>query len=225
MPDLQYVYHHQAGLYQQMVDCEDYQGNLLPAIQAISPLEGKLILETGAGTGRLTTLLAPRARSIYAFDRSVHMLQMAKVRIDKYSFSQVFLGVAEHLHLPVAHARVDLLISGWSVCYVFLEGGSEWRRRLAQTLADFRRSLRPEGKLLLIETLGTGFEEPQRLPLLQPYFNYLEQYGFQMKWVRTDYRFDSLQQAHERIPFFFGEEMLEKMQGDILPECTGLWWL
>jgi hypothetical protein len=40
----------------------------------------------------------------------------------------------------------------------------------------------------------------------------------------ADHRFESLQQAHERIPFFFGESMLEKLQGDILPECTGLWW-
>ena len=224
MPDLQYVYQHQADLYQQLVDCEDYQGNLLPALQSIFALEGKDILESGAGTGRLTALLAPKARSIYAFDRSAHMLQMAKLRIGTLGDKRVYLGLADHQHLPVAQAQADLFISGWSVCYVFLEAGSEWRGGLTRTLANFQACLRPGGKLILIETMGTGFEEPQRLPLLQPYLDYLEEHGFQMKWVRTDYRFDSLEQARRRIPFFFGEEMLEKMQGNILPEYTGLWW-
>jgi ubiquinone/menaquinone biosynthesis C-methylase UbiE len=224
MPDLNYIYNHQADLYQLMVDCEDYQGNLLPAIQAILPLEGKDILETGAGTGRLTALLAPGARKVWAFDRSIHMLRVAQLRIDVLDLRYVHFGVADHRRLPVGERSADLLISGWSVCYVFLEAGTGWQIGLKRTLANFRRCLRPGGVIILIETLGTGTEEPQRLPLLQPYLEYLESNGFQMTWVRTDYRFANLEQARERIPFFFGEEMLDKLQGNILPECTGLWW-
>jgi ubiquinone/menaquinone biosynthesis C-methylase UbiE len=225
MPDLNYIYNHQAALYQQMVDCEDYLGNLLPAIQAILSLEGKDILETGAGTGRMTTQLASEARSLYAFDRSLHMLRTAQLRIDELDLRHVHLGVADHRRLPVRERSADLLISGWSVCYVFLEGGADWQNELKRTLADFRRCLRPGGKIILIETLGTGYEEQQRVPFLQPYLDYLEEHGFQMTWVRTDYCFANMQQARERIPFFFGEEMLKKMRGNILPECTGLWWL
>jgi SAM-dependent methyltransferase len=224
MPDFQYIYSHQADLYQKLVACEDYQGNLLPAIQGILPLEGLDIIETGAGTGRLTSLLAPAARSICAFDRAIPMLKVAQRRIDEFGFKHVHLAAADHIDLPVAEASADLLMAGWSVCYVYLESGLAWRSVLKQTLAGFRRCLRPGGKLILIETLGTGFEEPQRLPLLREYLDYLEDSGFQMNWVRSDYRFESLQQARASIPFFFGEEMLEKLQGNILPECTGLWW-
>ena len=224
MPDFQTIYNHQADLYQQMVACEDYQGNLLPAIQAILPLEGLDILETGAGTGRLTGLLAQAAHAIYAFDLSLHMLKLAQVRMAEIGFKHVHLAAADHRRLPAAEASADLLVAGWSVCYVYLGSGLDWRSVLKQTLAGFRRCLRPGGKLIVIETLGTGFEEPQRLPLLREYLEFLEDSGFQMNWVRTDYRFESLQQARDRIPFFFGEEMLEKLQGYILPECTGLWW-
>ncbi len=224
MPDFVYIYNHKADLYQQMVACEDYQGNLLPAIQAILPLEGLDILETGAGTGRLTSLLAPEAHTICAFDLSLHMLKVARLRIAEHGFKHVHLAAADHRYLPAAEASADLLLAGWSLCYVYLERGSEWRSVLKQTLASFRRCLRRRGKLIVIETLGTGFEEPQRLLLLREYLEFLEDCGFKMNWVRTDYRFESLQQARDRIPFFFGEEMLEKLQGNILPECTGLWW-
>ncbi len=224
MPDFQTIYNHQADLYQQMVACEDYQGNLLPAIHAVLPLDGLDILETGAGTGRLTGLLAPEANAMWAFDLSLHMLKAAQMRIDKLGFKQVYLAAADHRHLPAAQAMADLLVAGWSLCYVYLDSGPEWRSVLKQTLAGFRHCLRPGGKLIVIETLGTGFEEPQRLPLLRDYLDFLEDCGFQMKWVRTDYCFESLQQARDRIPFFFGEEMLDKLQGNILPECTGLWW-
>jgi len=224
MPDFEYIYNHQADLYQQMVACEDYQGNLLPCIQAILPLGGLDILETGAGTGRLTSLLAPEAHAICAFDLSLHMLKVAHLRIAELGFKHVHLAAADHRHLPAAEASADLLLAGWSLCYVYLESGSEWRSVLKQTQAGFRRCLRPGGKLIVIETLGTGFDEPQRLPLLRDYLDFLEDCGFQMTWVRTDYRFENLQQARDRIPFFFGEEMLEKLQGNILPECTGLWW-
>lgn len=225
MPDLKRIYQTQAGQYQRLVDHEDYQGNLLPAIQAIMPLEGRDIVETGAGTGRLTELMARRARSLRAFDLSAHMLQTARGRMDALDLRQVRLAVADHRGLPVAEASADLVISGWSVCYVALDSGPEWRAVLSRTLADYQRCLRPGGKVILIETLGTGRQQPQRIPVLREYLDYLDEIGFKMDWVRTDFCFEDVQQAQELVQFFFGEEMLANLQGLILPECTGLWWL
>ena len=225
MPDLRYIYNHQADQYQSLVDFEDYQGNLPEAIRAITPLEGLDIVETGAGTGRVTCLMAPWARSVRAFDLSAHMLKQAQARLAKLGCRHVQLGVASHRSLPVAEASADLVISGWSLCYVFLDSGPAWREALANTLADFRRILRPGGKMIVIETLGTGFEQPERIPTLRDYLDHLDQIGFHMNWVRTDFRFENMQQARALVPFFFGEAMLDMLQGSILPECTGLWWL
>jgi ubiquinone/menaquinone biosynthesis C-methylase UbiE len=224
MPDLKHIYAHQAEQYQRLVSYEDYQGNLLPAIQRIMPLAGIDVVETGAGTGRLTCLLAPWVRSLCAFDLSDHMLDVARQRLEGTGCRHVQVAQAEHRRLPVARASADLVISGWSLCYVYLDGGDEWRTALAQTLADFRRFLRPGGKIIIIETLGTGYEQPCRYPSIAEYLDYLDQLGFQMSWVRTDFRFDNLPQAQEFVPFFFGDAMLANLNNGILPECTGLWW-
>jgi hypothetical protein len=45
--------------------------------------------------------------------------------------------------------------------------------------------------------------------------------------MRTDYRFESLEEAVELSTFFFGGEMgqqVQKKNWQILPECTGVWW-
>ncbi len=223
MPDLKHIYTHQADQYQRLVDYEDYEGNLLKAIQAILPIDGIDVIETGAGTGRVTSLLAPRVRSLYSFDLSAHMLGVAQARLRKHDCHPVQFAVADHCSLPVAQSCADLVISGWSVCYVYLDSGPDWRKVLDRTFADFRRFLRPGGKIIIIETLGTGYESPYRYPSLVEYLDYLEQAGFQMNWVRTDFCFDEAQAARELIPFFFGDAMLEKLAG-VLPECTGLWW-
>ena len=224
MPDLKYIYDHQADQYQRLVECEDYEGNLLRAIQAIAPLQGLDVVETGAGTGRVTSLLAPWVRSLRAFDLSAHMLEVARACLERAGYSQVQFATASHSSLPVAEDSADLLISGWSVCYVYVDNRSGWQEALERTLADFRRFLRPGGKIILIETLGTGYEQPYRYPSLVEYLDYLDQIRFEMTWVRTDFRFANLEQARQLAPFFFGEAMLEKLNGLVLPECTGLWY-
>ena len=81
--------------------------------------------------------------------------------------------------------------------------------------------------MILLDTLGTGNEEPAPLPKLREYYDYLTRGGFSFKWIRTDYRFESVQEAVELTRFFFGDvlaEKLETQQSRILPECTGVWW-
>ena len=66
MPDYKQIYQTQAEQYEYLVAHEDYEGNILRALLAIRPLANTTILELGAGTGRLTRLLAPLARQIIA---------------------------------------------------------------------------------------------------------------------------------------------------------------
>jgi ubiquinone/menaquinone biosynthesis C-methylase UbiE len=224
MPDLKHIYNHQADQYQRLVDYEDYEGNLLRAIQGIAPLKESDVLETGAGTGRVTCLLAQHVRSLRAFDLSAHMLSVAQTRLDKLGYRHVQLAVSDHRSLPINESSVDLIISGWSMCYVYVDGGAEWRSALDATLANFQRFLRPGGRIILIETLGTGCKKPWRIPSLVEYLDRLDEIGFQLNWIRTDFRFENVEQARELTPFFFGDAMLENLEDCLLPECTGLWW-
>ncbi len=229
MPEHNEIYTRHAGEYQRLVSREDYQGNILRALRAMLPLHGLEAIEMGAGTGRLTCLLAPLARSIVAFDLSAHMLALAKARLQAMRLHNWQLAVGDHRQLAAPAASAGLVISGWSVCYLKSWGGGGWQAQVAQALAEMRRVVRPGGSVILLETLGTGNETPQAPPELAPYYDFLEQQGFQRDWIRTDYRFPTRAEAEEVSAFFFGAAIAEKfIQADggvILPECTGVWRL
>ena len=78
-----------------------------------------------------------------------------------------------------------------------------------------------------METLGPGRETPQRSEELAPYLAYLDKNGFQSTWIRTDFRFESVEEAVRLVGFFFGEELagqVAERQSPVVPECTGIWW-
>ena len=227
MPDYNHIYNQQADLYERLVEREDYQGNLSRALNKIVDFHGLDVVETGAGTGRVTALLAPLARSMQVFDGSAHMLALAEARLKRSGLANWKTGVADHRRLPVPNASADVLISGWSVCYLAVNYGEQWQAELEKGLDEFRRILRPGGKIILIETLGTGYEEPYRYPSLANYLAYLDANGFQSMCIRTDLCFASLEEEQELVSFFFDDPMSDKLKieerGVILPECTGIW--
>ncbi|MCO5204230.1 MAG: class I SAM-dependent methyltransferase [Anaerolineae bacterium] len=223
-PDHRSIYANEAARYDRMVLAEDYQNHILPAIDEIRPIYNTDIVESGAGTGRLTTMLAPLARSIRAYDASAHMLERCTRKLRQMDDIIWETAVAIHDNLPCPDNCADIAISGWSVCYAMLDGGAAG---LEAALAELQRVLRPNGTLILLETLGTGFEQPTAPEPLQPYFAELQRHGFQSTWIRTDYRFASVEEAEELTRFFFGDELGDRVSAEkltILPECTGIWW-
>ncbi len=228
MPTEKEVYEAHADQYERLVRREDYQNNLLAAIEDYCPLnEGLDVVELGAGTGRLTCLLAPRVRSIRAYDTSAHMLAVAEASLREMGLSNCQTGLADHRQVPVADKSADLVISGWSFCYLAVWGGADWQSALQDGLDEIQRILRPGGMVILVESLGTGTEKPRPPEHLKEYFDWLTGAGFERGWTRTDYRFESLEEAVELSTFFFGEEMGHQVREKnwvILPECTGIWW-
>lgn len=224
MPDHHSIYSQEAVNYERLVSQEDHLGNILKAIREVLPIEGIDVVETGAGTGRVTKLLAPFVRSIAAFDASEAMLHVAEDSLSAGGWKNWRTGVADHRSLPMENASADLCISGWSICYLVDWNRSGWKADVDQALAEMERILRPGGKIVIIETQGTGFTEPHAPDHLVDYYQYLKNAGFQSKWFRTDYAFKDEEEARELAVFFFGEEMVSKVEGKHLPECTGLWW-
>jgi len=227
MPTEKEVYEAHADRYDLLIRREDYQNNLLAAVETYCPLEGIDVVELGAGTGRLTRLLAPYVRSIKAFDSSAPMLAVAGKSLRAMGLTNWETGVADHRHIPVPDTRAHLVIAGWSFCYLAVWGGAEWRAALQDGLNEIQRILRPGGKIIIIETQGTGTEKPRPPEHLEAYFDWLTEAGFERGWTRTDYRFESLEEAVELSTFFFGEEMGRQVREKnwvILPECTGIWW-
>lgn len=228
MPDYFEIYRKQADQYELLVSREDYQQHIFQALNQIRPFEGLTVVELGAGTGRLTCMLAPVVKSIHAFDASQHMLDVAVAKLRKRDEHNWQVAVGDHRQVSIGNGAADVVISGWSVCYVVVGNQDTWQAELSKVLAEARRILRSEGVLILLETLGTGFEHPEPPAELVKYYDFLEKRGFQRQWIRTDYRFRDREEAETLTRFFFGEEMLAKIvqdeRGVILPECTGIWW-
>jgi ubiquinone/menaquinone biosynthesis C-methylase UbiE len=226
--DYREIYSNHAGEYEQLVAREDYQGNILPALLGIRAYAGLDVVDMGAGTGRLTCLLAPLARSMRAFDASQHMLDVAVAKLRAGGLSNWQAQAADHRRLPLPDAAADVVISGWSIVYLTVEHPETWQEELETAIGEMRRVLRPGGTIIILETLGTGFETPQPPHAMREYLAYLDSHGFASTWIRTDYRFRALAEAESLTRFFFGEEMAQKVVENkwvILPECTGLWWL
>jgi ubiquinone/menaquinone biosynthesis C-methylase UbiE len=226
-PDHRDIYNRHADRYELLVSREDDQGNVPRTIREIRPLAGLDVVELGAGTGRLTCLLAPLVRTIYAFDASRHMLHVAVSKLRVRGGRNWGIATADHRALPLSDRVADVVLSGWSVGYIVTWGGEQWTEQLDRVLAEMKRVLRPGGTIILLETLGTGFETPHRPESLAAYYAYLERQGFASTWIRTDYRFTSLTEAEELTRFFFGASLAEQVverRWIVLPECTGVWW-
>jgi ubiquinone/menaquinone biosynthesis C-methylase UbiE len=221
------IYQSEGDRYEALISREDYQGNIPRAIDEIINVDGLDVLDLGAGTGRLTLLLAPRAKSIRAFDASAEMLRVCRERLIASGLSNWQVDVADHRQLPVQDHSADLVISGWSVSYLAVWNQENGQSELDKWLTEMKRVLRENGKIILFESLGTGNEEPIRLEHVESTYQWLDANGFENKWIRTDYKFNSIEEAIELSRFFFGDELGDKVQRNhwvSLPECTGVWW-
>ena len=221
------IYQSEGDRYEALISREDYQGNIPRAIDEILRVDGLDVIDLGAGTGRLTLLLGPRAKSIRAFDLSAEMLRVCRERLIKSGLSNWYVEVADHRQLPVQDHSVDLVVSGWSVSYLAVWNPQNGQAELDKWLAEMKRILRRNGIIILFESLGTGNESPIRLKHVESTYQWLDANGFENKWIRTDYKFDSIEEAIELSRFFFGDELGDKVVRNhwvVLPECTGVWW-
>lgn len=224
------IYASNAAQYEALIACEDYMGNILPTIESIHPLDGLDVVEFGAGTGRLTRLMAPHVKAIHAYDSAPHMLEKAREILEAMGAENWTLEQANNDALPAPDDSADLAIEGWSFGHAVGWYPETWREEVSQMLAEMARVLRPGGTGIVIETLGTGNETPQPpTPELAVFYRWLEEeQGFSNHtWIRTDYQFSTVPEAEELTRFFFGDALADRILAEqllILPECTGFWW-
>ncbi len=222
------IYQNDGDRYEALIAREDYQRNIEKALDEIVRVEGLDVLDLGAGTGRLAVMLAPRTKSMRAFDVSEEMLRVCRQKFEAKGLFNWQVDVADHRSIPVADQSADLVLSGWSVAYLYVWHPETWKDELKKWLGEMKRILRPGSFIVLFESLTTGSEIPVKLAHLKDYYPWLDEAGFQNKWIRTDYKFESVDEAEELSRFFFGDELGDKVRQNkwvILPECTGVWWL
>ena len=227
--DQSHIYAHHAEEYDALVSAEDCDGNLLPAIEAVAPLAGTAVLDVGAGTGRVTRLVAARAARVVGVDRSPAMLAVARRRLEAMAPPAAWeLHCADARDLPVPDAWADVAVAGWAFGHFRLWMPEGWREEIGRALAEMERALVPGGALVVIETLGTGRAEPgPPSPALAEYYDWLEStQGMTRAAIRTDYLFADVEEAARVTGFFFGDDFGARVLREgwkRVPEHTGIW--
>jgi ubiquinone/menaquinone biosynthesis C-methylase UbiE len=225
MPDHDVIYQEQASMYDRLIS---KQKSVIPFLEKIHSGKGADIVDIGAGTGRLTVPLAKVARSIVALDESAGMLAVTAEKLKAEGLDHWQVQVADHRRLPVEDDQADLVVAGWSICYLASSNHPTWRKNLSQIIGEIRRVLKPGGTVVIFETMGTATEEPDPPDFLRRYYRALEEeYGFSHSVIRTDYTFRDLDEAEELTRFFFGGEVADKVRKNgwvQVPEWAGVWW-
>jgi ubiquinone/menaquinone biosynthesis C-methylase UbiE len=166
-------------------------------------------------------------KHVRGFDVSEEMLRVCREKFIASGLTNWQVDVADHRQLPVDDHSADLVVSGWSLSYLAVWNPESWREELEKWMGEMKRVLKPGSFIVLYESLGTGNESPIKLEHLDKFYPWLNEIGFQQKWIRTDYQFKSLEEAEFLSRFFFGDELGDKVmqnKWEILPECTGVWW-
>lgn len=224
--DHQKIYAKHADRYDELVSAEDCEPALLPALERIATLRGADVLEVGVGTGRITRLVAPLARSIVGVEPSSAMLAVARRHLK--GAKNVSLQLADAHALPVAEESADVALAGWVFGHFRYWMPADWKTQIARALAQMQRALRSNGALVVIETLGTGSTHPAPpSPELAEYYAWLQtEQGFDRVELRTDYQFETVERVAAVTGFFFGAEFAERVIAERwtrVPECTGIW--
>ncbi|HUP14454.1 MAG TPA: methyltransferase domain-containing protein [Acidimicrobiia bacterium] len=106
--------------------------------------DGEAILEVAIGTGSQLVSLArrnPSGRTV-GVDLAEGMLARARARIDRAGLTGVEIGRGDALELPFAEERFELVVNSYMLDLLP-------REDIQRALAEFRRVLRPGGRLVL----------------------------------------------------------------------------
>jgi ubiquinone/menaquinone biosynthesis C-methylase UbiE len=93
----------------------DRDGAETSAIDALIELKGKRVIDVGCGSGRLTSLAATRASSVYAFDPDADSVAKAAASLSQEARKKVRFAVHSAEALDVARRRFDVALCGWSL--------------------------------------------------------------------------------------------------------------
>lgn len=227
MPTMPEIYQSYSKEYDELVSYEDYQGNLRKFITNDIDIKDKKIIEMGAGTGRITKMLIPTAKSIQVYDGSGHMLEFAKKELAEYQ-SKLSFNVCNNIDIESIKEKADILIEGWSFGHTIIQRFDDFDNTLDKLVKGCLNILNPGGQIIIIETMGTNTEiakaPSEGLSLF--YLELEKSYGFEKRIIRTDYNFKTNQKAKELLGFFFGEELKNSIvfYGEgIVREHTGIW--
>src|SRR5262249_15417261 len=112
-------------------------------LDELKPGRGDLVLDIGAGTGRLTVELARTGALVLATDISPQSLERNRTRCQKAGLAQVQHLAVDACNLPIREGLADRAASAMMIEHL---PNAEER---ARCMEEIKRTLKPHGKLAL----------------------------------------------------------------------------
>jgi ubiquinone/menaquinone biosynthesis C-methylase UbiE len=109
----------------------------------IARADGAVVLDAGAGTGRVTLPLARRARQVYALDPAPPLLSMLERKLQAAGLYNVDMVRGIFRRVPLPDDSVDAVIA----CSSF---GADEAHGGARGLDELRRVTRPGGRIVIV---------------------------------------------------------------------------
>jgi ubiquinone/menaquinone biosynthesis C-methylase UbiE len=105
------------------------------------PMAAGAVLEIGAGSGLNFAHYGSDVRTIYALDPSTQLRRMAVPRARRARVPIQFLTASAEA-VPLPDASIDTVVTTWTLCTI---------RDAGRALAEMRRVLRADGRLIFVE--------------------------------------------------------------------------
>lgn len=119
-------------------------------LDLVGSATGNTVVDLGTGTGRVLELFSSGARTLYGIDASREMLAIARANLERQSIRQAELRQANIYALPLNDAMADV---------VTIHQVLHFLDEPQKALAEARRILKPDGKLLIVDFAPHELEE------------------------------------------------------------------
>jgi ubiquinone/menaquinone biosynthesis C-methylase UbiE len=186
-------------LFDLMARAIDPEERIPAAMQAAAPIEGRSLLDVGAGVGDRTIVYARLAAHVYALEPDPNALPILRGRIKSSGAANVTALPAGAEAIPLDDDSVDVAYATWAY---FFGPGSE------PGLREVERVVRPGGDIVVVQNYGhddlSRFWPPQEAECENwpPWF---EAQGFTCQVVDTVWRFATVDEALAVLEFLWGE--------------------
>ena len=222
MSNMLEVYQSYSDLYDELVNHEDYNNNLLKFLNNNIQWENKVVCEFGVGTGRVTKNYINNVQKAYIYDNSQHMIDKAKANLSKWSDKLVY-SILDNNKINTIENKYDIIIVGWSFGHLIVQDNNQ-NESIQMLISETKKRAK---EVIFIETMGTNVETPNPPgEKLSKFYHELVNNGFTEYIIETDYKFSNYEEAGRIMGGFFGDTMkndIIRRKLEVIKEYTGIW--